>query len=133
MFNMLSQVRIAYEESALSGGAAGDLHGGDRLPWAKTADGDNFAPLRSMDWHLHVYGDAKPATVEEARRRRLPLHELPWNDAAKSAGLSKDAAYLVRPDGYISVAMPDQALDPMFDVLDKMGLRFGAGAASNAQ
>ena len=36
--------------------AAGAIHAGDRLPWvAAEPDGsDNFAPLASLDWQVHV-------------------------------------------------------------------------------
>ena len=35
-FRMVSQTRINYRGSALSVGEAGDIHGGDRLPWVST-------------------------------------------------------------------------------------------------
>ena len=64
-FRLVSQTRIAYHGSALSEGAAGEVHGGDRLPWAQTGEGtDNFAPLQSLDWQVHVYGEAGPALRE---------------------------------------------------------------------
>ena len=37
------------------------VHGGDRLPWAGKSGIDNFAPLRSLDWQLHIYGDIDPS------------------------------------------------------------------------
>ncbi len=63
MFRTVSQAAVNYRSSDLSEGRAGDVHGGDRLPWVKAdlnGAGDNFAPLRSLDWQLHVYGDALP-------------------------------------------------------------------------
>ena len=36
------------------------------------------------------------------------MHVFNWNDAADDAGLLRDAAYLVRPDGYVGLAMPAQ-------------------------
>ena len=33
MFQTVAQTAIRYRESALSAGAAGEVHGGDRLPW----------------------------------------------------------------------------------------------------
>ncbi|MFC7541919.1 FAD-dependent monooxygenase [Siccirubricoccus deserti] len=43
LFRTVSQIRIAYADSALSGGKAGEVAGGDRLPWVPMAAGDNFA------------------------------------------------------------------------------------------
>jgi 2-polyprenyl-6-methoxyphenol hydroxylase-like FAD-dependent oxidoreductase len=37
MFRLISQTRIHYAESPLSEGKAGELEGGDRLPWVRTA------------------------------------------------------------------------------------------------
>src|SRR5262249_21382634 len=55
-FRLVSQTRIAYRSSPLSDGSAGAVHAGDRLPWVEGID--NFAPLTSLDWQLHVYGQA---------------------------------------------------------------------------
>ena len=35
MFRIVSQIEIAYRDSALSAGRAGGVHGGDRLPWVR--------------------------------------------------------------------------------------------------
>jgi 2-polyprenyl-6-methoxyphenol hydroxylase-like FAD-dependent oxidoreductase len=96
MFRTVSQIGIEYRESALSAGQAGEVHGGDRLPWIGPT-GANFDALTSLDWQVHVYGDARPETD-------LPLHVFPWSAEAEQAGLQRDAAYLVRPDGYVAVA-----------------------------
>ena len=67
-FRLVSQVRIAYRESPLSDGSAGEVHAGDRLPWVEGAD--NFAPLASLDWQVHVYGTAPAALREFAAERQ---------------------------------------------------------------
>lgn len=108
MFRAVSQVRIAYEDSALSRGEAGHVAGGDRLPWV--ADIDNFAPLQSLDWQLHVHGQPTPALQQAADRLGLPLHAFAWTQHAHQAGLHENAAYLVRPDGYVALA--DKVQDP---------------------
>ena len=69
LFRTASQIGVHYPGSPLSVGKAGGVAGGDRLPWLK--DDDNFAPLRSLDWRLHVYGDPPEALVAEAKRRGL--------------------------------------------------------------
>ena len=70
-FRLVSQTRIAYRESPLSDGSTGEVHAGDRLPWVEGID--NFAPLTSLDWQIHVYGTASAALREFATsRRRAP-------------------------------------------------------------
>jgi hypothetical protein len=101
----VSQIAVNYRGSALSRGAAGKLRGGDRLPWVKTGQGgDNFMPLTSMDWQIHVYGDAAPGIRALAEERKIPLCLFAWNAGMKQAGLKHNGAYLIRPDGYIGVA-----------------------------
>ncbi|WP_245442747.1 FAD-dependent monooxygenase [Methylobacterium terrae] len=102
LFDTVSQVRIAYPDSPLSAGRAGTVQGGDRLPYL--AEPDNFAPLASLRWQLHVHGAAGPDLSAEAGRAGLPLHAFPWSEAAREAGFARDAAYLVRPDGYVALA-----------------------------
>jgi 2-polyprenyl-6-methoxyphenol hydroxylase-like FAD-dependent oxidoreductase len=111
LFRTLSQTVINYRGSSLSEGQAGTIHGGDRLPWVKInvngVDTDNFAPLTSLDWQVHVYGDA-PAEVEAVcRERRLPLHVFPWRQEMSRAGLRRNAVYLMRPDGYVALTDPE--------------------------
>jgi 2-polyprenyl-6-methoxyphenol hydroxylase-like FAD-dependent oxidoreductase len=109
MFRGISQIQISYRDSRLSTGSAGQVRGGDRLPWV-VGDGinyvDNFDPLRSLDWQVHSYGEASAETRAVIRQRGLPLHEFPWTAEAQNAGLSRDALYLIRPDGYVAYAGP---------------------------
>ncbi len=110
-FRLVSQTRISYHDSVLSVGAAGDIHGGDRLPWVPPDDGgdnDNFAPLTSVDWQIHIYGEATQALREAAQQAGLALHQFGWAEQAAHAGLKRDALYLVRPDGYIALADASQ-------------------------
>jgi 2-polyprenyl-6-methoxyphenol hydroxylase-like FAD-dependent oxidoreductase len=124
-FGTISQVRISYRGSALSEGRAGDVSGGDRLPWVETPEGSNFAPLAGLDWRLHVYGTASPALKDAAAALGLPLDAFAWSDGAARAGLERDAAYLLRPDGHVALASLDgdpRALDAF---AAKHGLAFG--------
>ena len=108
MFRTVSQTSVNYRGSSLSEGRAGPVHGGDRLPWVKMDGGsegtDNFAPLTSLDWQMHVYGEAMPEMRAVCQERRLPLHVFPWRPEMERAGLRRNAAYLVRPDGYVALA-----------------------------
>lgn len=131
MFMTVSQTRISYRDCDFNRGEAGTIHGGDRLPWITTTDGDNFEPLRSLDWQVHVYGDAHPELKAAADNVGLRLNRFPWSDAAVAAGVSRDAAYLVRPDGYVALALrnADQAGD-LTEFLGSRGLRLGDPAQS---
>ena len=95
---------IAYRDSALSTGQAGQIAAGDRLPWVE-ADGagtDNFDPLSALDWQVQVYGEATPQLQAVCERRRIALHLFAWGAAAATADFSRDSVCLVRPDGYIA-------------------------------
>ena len=125
IFRTVSQIRINYRQSALSEGEAGDVHGGDRLPWVAMAKGGNFDSLRGLDWRLHVYGIASPALRAAAAARGLDLDEYPWSDAAANAGLGRDAAYLVRPDGHVGWASAHQEVDALHAFIRRRELTFG--------
>jgi hypothetical protein len=106
MFRTVSQTAVNYRESTLSEGHAGSIHGGDRLPWVKSEANrlDNFASLTSLDWQVHVYGDAAPEIRTVCQDPKLPLHVFAWGPEAARTGLRRNAVYLVRPDGYVALA-----------------------------
>jgi 2-polyprenyl-6-methoxyphenol hydroxylase-like FAD-dependent oxidoreductase len=122
MFRTISQTAVNYRGSSLSEGRVGDIHGGDRLPWVESEatglDGDNFKPLTSMDWQLHTYGDASPELRALCDARKLPLHIFPWRPEMDLVGLQRDAAYLVRPDGYVAVANSENSATAIMSYLD---------------
>ena len=64
---------------------------------------DNFTPLTSLDWQVHVYGDAAGEIQAACEERKLPLHVFPWRPEMDRAGLRRNAVYLVRPDGYVAL------------------------------
>ena len=70
--------------------------------------GRQFPPLKSLDWQVHIYGNTNKAFASDLELHGLSLHVLPWSDAADAVGLTRDAAYLVRPDGHIALATPEQ-------------------------
>src|SRR5215210_6474545 len=110
MFRTISQTAVHYRASSLSEGRAGRLRGGDRLPWIMVVSDssagrtDNFAPLTSLDWQVHVYGEPAPGIAEVCQKRGLALHPFSWGVMMGQAGLKRGAVYLVRPDGYIGLA-----------------------------
>ncbi|HEX9937396.1 MAG TPA: FAD-dependent monooxygenase, partial [Longimicrobium sp.] len=112
LFVTVSQIGVQYRDSPLSLGEAGGVRGGDRLPWVRTgAGGDgragNFAPLASLAWQVHVYGDPAGGVAEACAELGLPLHRFTWMPAMRRRGLARGATYLVRPDGYVALADPD--------------------------
>ena len=122
MFRTVSQTVVNYRGSSLSEGRAGTVQGGDRLPWVKVnlngAESDNFAPLTSMDWQAHVYGDAPAELRAVCDVRKLRLHVFPWRPEMGRAGLLRNALYLVRPDGYVALADPDAGVAALTSFLD---------------
>lgn len=107
LFRTVSQIAVNYRHSSLSEGHAGRVHGGDRLPWVRRESDDNFAPLTSLDWQVHVYGGAGPDLQGLCAELRLPLHVFAWRPELTRVGLQRNAVYLVRPDGYVALAHPE--------------------------
>jgi len=102
LFRTISQLMINYRDSELSMGRAGEIHGGDRLPWLKSVD--NYGPLAEPSWQVHVYGAANPDLKRWCRAQYLPLYEFEWHDGHATAGFSRNALYLIRPDTYVALA-----------------------------
>jgi hypothetical protein len=124
MFRTVSQTAVNYRGSPMSQGRAGAVHGGDRLPWVPLGeDTDNFAPLASLGWQVHVYGKAQPEIESLCRDRGVPLHAFPWRAAVGTSGLERDAVYLVRPDGYVGLADPRAEAAVLGAYLDARGLK----------
>jgi hypothetical protein len=105
LFRTVSQIAIHYRGSAISDGEAGGIHGGDRLPWVQTGPGhDNFEPLESLAWQVHVYGEPPAEVRGVCAECGLPLHVFGWKPEMAATGLMRGALYLVRPDGYVALA-----------------------------
>jgi 2-polyprenyl-6-methoxyphenol hydroxylase-like FAD-dependent oxidoreductase len=122
-FRTVSQVVVNYRRGPLSEGAAGDVWGGDRLPWVKLANGaDNFTPLQTLDWQVHVYGEPSPALSQACQARGLDLHRIPWTPEMRKAGVKEHALYLVRPDGYVALAEPRGDAERLDAYLDAHGI-----------
>jgi len=132
MFRTVSQIGVHYRGFGLSDGATGRAEAGDRLPWVAfdSESGptthsftDNFQPLASLDWQVHVYGEFHPAIADACSQRRLHLRSFPWNSATEAAGLQRGAVYLVRPDGYVGLADGTANLAKLERYLDVHGVR----------
>ena len=122
MFRTVSQMAVNYRGSSLSEGRAGRVHGGDRLPWVETKQAntaaDNFAPLTSLYWQVHIYSEAAPEIRKLCDARKLPLYIFAWRTEMDRAGLRRNAVYLVRPDGYVALASPEVDTAALASYLD---------------
>jgi hypothetical protein len=78
-----------------------------------------------------VYGEIDETLASSCSRLGLAAHAFGWNDFANDAGIERDAMYLVRPDGHIALASPEQSVTALRDFLDRAGLRFPAAATEN--
>ena len=126
IFRLISQTRIHYADSMLSEGKAGGVEGGDRLPWVRTGEVDNFAALRSLDWQAHIYGDVRESFAAACSALHLPVRNFSWSDVAAQAGLERGSVYLIRPDGHIGLASSDQNEEKLKNYVSRLGLRFPA-------
>jgi len=104
----------------LSRGQTQNLKAGDRLPWVAPPSRDtpdNFTPLESLDWQIHIYGECAHDVKAFCEQRDLPLHTFEWSKQAATAGLTENALYLVRSDGYIGLAAPDASIGAIDEYL----------------
>jgi 2-polyprenyl-6-methoxyphenol hydroxylase-like FAD-dependent oxidoreductase len=104
LFRTVSQITLNYRNGPLSLGAAGHVHGGDRLPWAHVAGEDNFETLALMDWQVHVYGAASAELTAWCTAQSVPLRVFDWRPEHARAGFARGALYLLRPDTYVALA-----------------------------
>jgi hypothetical protein len=107
LYRTVSQTNVNYRASPLSDGHDGRVQGGDRLPWVKTSDINNYASLTARDWQVHAYGEATDDLRRLCAARSLKLQIFPWRAEMAHSGLRRDAAYLIRPDGYVATVESD--------------------------
>jgi FAD binding domain len=113
LFRTVSQITLNYRDGPLSVGAAGHVHGGDRLPWVPLDGTDNFEPLAAMTWQVHVYGSTSAQLTDWCACHNAPLHVFDWRPAHEATGLARDAVYLLRPDTYVALADASGAPEPL--------------------
>ena len=123
MFRTVSQVTINYRQSSLSVGSVGELHGGDRLPWLRLEDNDNYRPLAATCWQAHIYGVASPELTAWCQAHGLPLDVFAWRPSFEEAGFSQNALYLLRPDTYIALADKSASVEALSRYFADRGLR----------
>ncbi|GAC1481480.1 MAG: FAD-dependent monooxygenase [Gemmatimonadaceae bacterium] len=124
LFRTLAQLNLNYRDSALSVGMAGAVRGGDRLPWVYIdRETDNFAPLATLSWQVHVYGEPRSDLMQTCAELGLRIHPFPWRPEMARAGLRRDAVYLIRPDGHVALADPDARPERLRQYLHATGIR----------
>jgi hypothetical protein len=123
MFRLVSQTTLNYRDSPLSKGKAGDVHGGDRLPWVRTAGVNNYAPLADIGWQVHVYGTARADLRAWCEQNDVALHEFAWSPEHQHCGLARDAAYLLRPDTYVALADLQASPESLAQYFSSVGYR----------
>ena len=72
------------------------------------------------------YGNVVPEIRAPCAERRLALHEFGWQPAMERAGLRRDALYLLRPDGYVALAAPEQSEPALTAYLRMRSVRFSS-------
>jgi 2-polyprenyl-6-methoxyphenol hydroxylase-like FAD-dependent oxidoreductase len=123
LFRTVSQITMNYRDSPLSRGVAGKVHGGDRLPWAPADGTDNFEGLERIAWQVHVYGEARPELANWCEALGLALSAFAWRPEHAAAGLGRNAAYLMRPDSYVALALAEASPADMERYVADLGLR----------
>jgi 2-polyprenyl-6-methoxyphenol hydroxylase-like FAD-dependent oxidoreductase len=122
LFRTVGQLTLHYRDSPISQGRAGEVHGGDRMPWVALDGHDNYETLPSAGWQCEVYGAAPEPLTRWCREQNLPLRVFRWQ-----AGLpvERDAAYLLRPDGYVALAASKNAADSLARYAAERRLKVG--------
>lgn len=114
MFRTVSQTQLNYCQSPLAGGEAmGKVRAGERLPWAVGSDGDNYSTITEIKWQVHVYEPPKEPLVEWCRTNKIDLHHFDWDDSYQKAGLVQNAVYLLRPDSYVAMVVPQDRISQL--------------------
>jgi hypothetical protein len=125
IFRTVSQITLNYRGGPLSRGAAGHVHGGDRLPWVPIDGTDNFKSLAVTTWQVHVYGAASAELSSWCLARNIPLRVFDWRSECEHAGLARDALYLIRPDTYVALAEASGAPSALDRYFSDHGIRPG--------
>ena len=113
LFRIISQITISYHDSPLSVGSLGAIKSGDRLPWVAQDGVDNHAQPGPIDWQVQVIGKAGDDLRAWCLLHGMALNELAWSPAMEAAGFTRQAHYLVRPDGHVALCNPGAGPDAL--------------------
>lgn len=126
MFRTVSQITLNYCGMTLSSGRVGKVRGGQRLPWVVVDGVGNYESLSSVAWQIHVYGTATDALTAWSKKHGLRLTSFSWTSGCASAGLTRDAVYVLRPDGYVAVAQTRVDVDAIERYFDRHQIRLSS-------
>ena len=59
-----------------------------------------------------------------SHQRKIAFHVFPWRPDLAASGITENAVYLIRPDGYIAFADPPAKARTLSAYLDSQGLTF---------
>lgn len=124
IFTTVSQIQINYRHSSLCNGQAGKIEAGDRLPWVSVKSTDNYVALKNSSWQVHVYGEVTTELQKQCNTLGLSLTTYPWSKAANTAGMHKNALYLIRPDSYLALVDEKQNVPTLLAYIKKWDLVF---------
>jgi len=100
------------------------VSGGDHLPFVRFDGGNNYGSLSAITWQVHVYGTPSAVLKFWCENHHIALHVLPRQDVFGRTGFARDAAYLLRPDGYVGIAVADGQPEALTAYINKHGLKF---------
>jgi 2-polyprenyl-6-methoxyphenol hydroxylase-like FAD-dependent oxidoreductase len=123
IFRTISQLTLNYRGKGLDLGRAGSVHGGDRMPWVRIGERDNYESLRHMDWQIHIYGAADGELRSWSKEHNVCLSVFPWTDEMQKAGLRENALYLIRPDTYVAAAAQTQDVAELAGYFDQLKIQ----------
>lgn len=126
LFRTVSQIALNYRGSPLSRGAAGQVHGGDRLPWVRTGADDNYRSLSAMVWQAHVYGSASADSLAWCERNGIKVSTFECGAEHEARGLGRNALYLLRPDSYVALADAAATPETLERYFSDVGMRSGS-------
>ena len=131
LFRVVSQTSLDYRDSPLSQGKAGEVQGGDRLPWLPRAIADNYDSLTTIQWQVQVYGEAKADLAQWCTKHGIALHVFAWEHAYEKAGIARNATYLLRPDTYVALADPEGEASTLNRYFEERGVMLPVGSCHN--
>ncbi len=103
-FRAISQISINYRHCKFNEGKAGDIRGGDRLPWLAMDGQDNYQGLDPARWRLHVLAMANADIQAWGGAQGVVVRFIPWRQEYSKSGFVRGGAYLLRPDSYVALA-----------------------------
>jgi hypothetical protein len=104
LFRTVSPITLNYRGGPLSIGAAGHVHGGDRLRGFRSTERTISNRSQRSTGRCMSMAPPAPNWRPWCSSHGVPLHVFDWRPEHEAAGLARDAIYLLRPDTYVALA-----------------------------